>query len=421
MKIKITSLGCRLNQSEIESISTRLQEMGHMIVEDDQADIFIINSCAVTLRSERKTRQLIYRAMDITGANCPERIIVTGCSTDEIREDDNITYVSNDHKYLIPDIIKKKMKPEYFQKLETSRFDFATPVKSSTERANLKIQDGCDNYCSYCIIPYMRGEPKSKSGDVIENEFKELLENGYREIILTGVNIGKYADQGQSLPFLVERLLRLPGQFRLHLTSLDPDSTSEHLLQLFTDSKMVKHLHLSLQSGSNSVLKRMNRPYDREKYLTTTERLKSLVPDFNFTTDIIVGFPGETDTEFQDTIDIAKEVGFSHIHTFRYSPRPGTKAAEMDNIIPEIIKTERSRRIVELDHKQKLQFYSRFNNRESILLSEKNSNGVTTGFNEYYIPVETDVILKKNRFYRIKTTLNKDKFKLSGTVISELS
>jgi len=415
MKIKIISLGCRLNQSEIESVSTTLQNSGHEITRGEDADVYIINSCAVTVRSERKTRQLIYQAFGRTGYSGRERIIVTGCAPEDISSDNRITYLSNDHKYMIPEVIDGIANETSL--MIPSRFKFDAPVKSSTNRVNLKIQDGCDNFCSYCIIPHTRGLPVSKPFESVIDEFKTLLDNGYKEIILTGVNIGKYSDGKYGLADLAETILSLPGDFRLHLTSLDPESAAESLLSLFGERRMVKHLHLSLQSGSDTVLKRMNRPYNRDQYTSVSEFLKRVDKDFNFTTDLITGFPGETESEFNETLELVKEVGFSHIHTFRYSPRPGTKAAEMENAVPEIIKTDRSRIIIKLFNEQKIGYYRKFNGRSGVFLSEKFNQGVTSGFNEYYIPVEIHQKLPKNCFYPVNTLYDEKRNLLSGTVI----
>ncbi len=416
MKIKMTSLGCRLNQSEADSISTLLQMRGHEVTTDNDADIFIINACAVTLRSERKTRQLMYRAMNFTGEGQPGKIIVTGCSGESIISDKNITYISNDHKYLIPDLVEGNISPEELKGEVAGRFKFPPPVKSSTNRVNLKIQDGCDNFCSFCIIPSLRGTPVSKPMRQIKEEFHRLIDSGYREIILSGVNIGKYSDNGRKLAFLVSQLLNFAGDYRIHLTSMDPDLTDDELLSLFGESNMVKHLHLSLQSGSNTVLKRMNRDYKAEKYLKVVERLKSIDRDFNFTTDIIVGFPGETQEEFRETEELVREVGYSHIHTFRFSPRPGTVAATMPDQVREQIKTERSSAITELFLKQKRDYYKRFNNRESLLLTEKVRGNMTTGHNEYYIPVEVSHRLERNSFYPVRTMVNESGKALTGSL-----
>ncbi len=417
MKIKITSLGCRLNQSEADSISTLLQMRGHEITSGNDADIFIINACAVTLRSERKTRQIMYRAMNFTGKDQPERIIVTGCSGEDIVSHKSITYISNDHKYLIPDLVEGNISPEELRGKSIGRFQFTPPVKSSTNRVNLKIQDGCDNFCAFCIIPSLRGKPQSKPVNQIKEEFRQLLDHGYREIILSGVNIGKYHDNGHSLAFLVSELLNFGGDYRIHLTSMDPELTDNELINLFKASNMVKHLHLSLQSGSNTVLQRMNRAYTAKKYLEVVEGLKSIDEDFNFTTDIIVGFPGETPEEFQETQKLVQKVGFSHIHTFRFSPRPETVAASMPQQVKENIKTERSMVITKLFREQKKCYYEKFNKRESILLTEKVKGEVTTGHNEYYIPIEVNRRLHRNRFYPVLTMVKESGNILDGNII----
>ena len=416
MKIKITSLGCRLNQSEIESVSTTLQERGHNIISTGDADIFIINSCAVTGKSEAKVRNMVSRAL--AAENKSARIVVTGCSTDEFRNHPRVTYISNDYKYLIPEIIENIKSLDELSKSLPSRFDYAPPLKSSKVRANLKIQDGCDNFCSYCIIPYMRGAPVSRDAGNIIKDFNELTANGYKEIILTGVNIGKYRDGSVSLSGLIRRILESNSFFRLHLTSLDPDSADDELINLYKDPRMIKHLHLSLQSGSDSVLSRMNRPYKRSHYIEVTEKIKTLAEDFNFTTDVIVGFPGETEREFDDTVAIAREVGFSHIHTFRYSPRPGTKAYNFDNAVSESIKKTRGRVITDLMAELKKNYYCRFNNRESLFLSEKGRGGITPGFNEYYIPVEISENIPANQIYRVATRFNETKYNLTGKILS---
>ena len=394
--------------------------MGHDISKDDTADVYIINSCSVTGKSEKKVRNLISRARESASAQKNTKIIVTGCTPEDFAGSPDIFFVPNDYKYLIPEIISNNLSPADIIKKSPSRFDYAAPVKSSTVRANLKIQDGCDNFCSYCIIPYLRGRPVSKSPDKILSEFNELLKSGYKEIILTGVNIGKYSHNGSRLPDLIKKILNLDDfEFRLHLTSLDPDSADDDLISLYKDHRMVRHLHLSLQSGSDSVLKRMNRPYTRDDYIRVTEKIKLNTADFNFTTDVIVGFPDETESEFLETLTLAKEVGFSHIHTFRYSPREGTAAFSMGNSVNENVKKERSRIITDTALTLKKNYYRKFKRRRTVFLSENSKGNITTGFNNYYVPVEIESRLSPNCFYEVVTEFNERKYRLSGTVISE--
>jgi len=413
MKIKISSLGCRLNQSEIQSVSTSLQDMGHQITQGDDADVFIINSCAVTLRSEAKTRRLIHHAASRPGA----KTIVTGCIAGPPARNGNIYYLPNDYKFMVPDLVADW---DLFDTLEPppdSRFRFAPPLKSSTSRVNLKIQDGCDNYCSYCIVPLMRGDPQSKPAHQVMDEFSRLVNAGYKEIILTGVMIGKYNSCGLDLAGLTERILDIGGRFRVHLTSLTPIYVTPELIELLAQDKMVKHLHLSMQSGNNEILRKMNRPYTHEEYLSLVERIRRAVPDFNVTTDVIVGFPGETEEMFRDTLGLIREAGFSHVHTFRYSPRPGTKAAGMEDSVAEKIKTDRSRRVIELYTDQKRKYYERFIGRESVFLSERTRGGVTSGFNQYYAPIEIKEKLPRNTFFSVLTTLEPGRLVLTGRIV----
>ncbi len=421
MRIKISSLGCRLNQSEIQSVSTALQDMGHEITRGDDADVFIINSCAVTQRSEGKTRRLVRHAAETAMGRPGAKIIVTGCIADAPIREGNTYYLPNNYKFMIPDLVADWKFFEEMKPPPDARFRFPAPLKSSTSRVNLKIQDGCSNFCSYCIVPLLRGTAQSKPADLVIEEFRRMVEAGYRELILTGVMIGNYTDAGTGLAALVRRLFSVEGQFRLHLTSLMPIYVTPELIELFHHDKMVKHLHLSLQSGSNAILTKMNRPYTREDYLTLVGLIRDAVPDFNFTTDVIVGFPGETEDDFLGTLGLIGDVGFSHVHTFRYSPRPGTKAAVMEDSVTEIIKKERSSRVIELSEKLKRNYYTRFNGRESLFLSERSRGGITTGFNEYYTPVKVADTLPRNQFFTVKTSQEDGKEALSGIVIGSIN
>jgi len=414
MKFRIISLGCRLNQSEIQSVSTALQDIGHEPVQDDDADVIIINSCAVTQRSERKTRQFIYRAAGTAPGGGRKKVIVTGCVPGGLAREGNIYHVPNDYKHLIPEIIGRWEDFGSPPPAPDARFSFAPPVKSSTSRVNLKIQDGCDNYCSYCIVPLVRGASQSKPADRVAGELARLVEAGYREIVLTGVMIGNYRDGSTDLAALAARLLHAEGRFRLHLTSISPVSVTPALIDLLAHDGIVRHLHLSLQSGSDRILAAMNRPYTRDAYLALVDRIRERIPDFNFTTDVIVGFPGETEGDFEDTLALIREAGFSHVHTFRFSPRPGTRAALMEDTVPEIVKTERSGRVIELSVRQKRGYLRRFEGRESLFLSERTRRGITTGFNEYYAAIEVEDKLPRGEFFSVTTKLEAGKQVLTG-------
>ncbi|MCP4133209.1 MAG: MiaB/RimO family radical SAM methylthiotransferase [bacterium] len=427
MKIKVSSLGCRLNHSEMQSIVTELRERGHEVFDEtasaaanrpdpgSEPDVVVINSCAVTLHSERKTRKLIYRAARELKERSHSRILVVGCMAKDLEQEDNLYFIPNDYKYLVPDLIENIVLFHDLDREKASPFGYRTAIQATTTRVNLKIQDGCDNYCSYCIIPYLRGEPRSKPFEDISNEFDQLLASGCKEIVLSGVMIGHYKSGKNKLDDLLEELLAKDGEFRLHLSSLSPNYVTARTGDLITHDKMVKHLHLSLQSGSNTVLQRMNRSYTREDFLSLAETLKTREPLINLTTDLITGFPGETDAEFSETMDLIKAVEFSHIHTFRYSPRPGTKAAEMNETVEEWVKKERSRKVMELYKKQKADYYAKFNNRKSLLLTEKSREDKGRGFNEYYIPIELEEEQPANKFIEIITLFDPEKLILKGT------
>ena len=417
MRIHIASPGCRLNQAEIESVATELKNNGHIITHAYDADMYIINSCSVTGKSERTVRNLIYKAAEACGVRAPGHIILTGCATDSLRTMPEIIYVSNDHKYLIPEIVNGTIPAKNIEKKPESRFNYTVALGCSTRRVNLKIQDGCDNYCSYCIIPLMRGAPVSKPFSTAISEFRTLIENGFREVILTGANIGKYHDGGNDLSSLVQSLLEVPGDFRIHLSSLDPECITPGIAELFSHKRMVRHLHLSLQSGSDRILKFMNRRYTGDDYLHAVESLRRLNPDINLTTDVITGFPGETDSDHRATVDLIKQASFSHVHTFRYSPRPGTKAALMKDTVPEKTKSDRSAEIIILSQEQKNTYYRRFNDRTGRFLSETSRGGITPGFNEYYVPVRINTKLQPNTFFTVQTAYIEGSNILSGKII----
>ncbi len=288
---------------------------------------------------------------------------------------------------------------------------------------NLKIQDGCDSFCSYCIVPLKRGVPRSKPAERVIDECARLVESGYREIVLTGVMIGKYSEEGagdgESLADLAGSLCALEGRFRIHLTSIMPLYVTPKLIDLLRHDRMVKHLHLSLQSGSDAVLERMNRPYGRDEYLAIAGRIREAVPDINLTTDVIVGFPGETEGDFHQTVELLREAGISHVHTFRFSPRPGTAAAAMPDPVPEGVKRERSERLIEESEAWKRKYRARFEGRRNVFLSERARGGRTSGFNEFYVPIKVEESLPRGEFFTVTTRVKPGMDALEGTICRE--
>jgi len=417
MKIKVSSLGCRLNQAEIQSIITRLKDFGHTIVPGNRdADVVIVNSCVVTHTSERKTRNLVSRALREMDPAHGGMIVVTSCYASRVERDGNVFYVPNDYKYLIPDLVENPSLFDSLAEKPAQRFSFPPATRSSRTRINLKIQDGCDNYCAYCIIPYVRGGPVSRPADEILDEFRVLLESGYREFLLTGVMIGNYGHNGSELAHLIETMLSVEGDFRIHCSSLSPHALTGKLIDLVTHEKMVKHLHLSLQSGSDRVLTLMNRHYSTDQYRHIVATIRGSDPLFNFTTDLIVGFPGEEEEDFRQSLDFVKEMNFSHVHTFRFSPREGTEAAAMKQTVDEETKAERSRRVITLSETQKAEYYHTFTGTTSRFLAEHYRNGFTSGFNQYYVPVRVYEKLTRNKFYTVQTTLSTEGAFLVGSI-----
>lgn len=408
-KVAFKTLGCRLNQYETDALVSDFDQAGYEVVDfKDQADVVVINTCTVTNQSDQKSRNVINQA---ARHNQGSMVVVTGCMVNNYKEklegEDKITYVvDNEHKASIRQLIDAHYQGEIVHPSNFAGdvFQFSTVDKSLHTRSAVKIQDGCDNFCTFCIIPSVRGRAVSRPiPEVVEN-VKKTLENGFKELVVTGVNIGRYDWEGHRFEDVLEAILNVPGDFRVRISSLEPDGFGEHFLDLFDHPKMAPHLHLCLQSGSDKVLLRMRRMYDLDGFASVVERFKSKWPDFNFTTDLIVGFPGETEEDFQESRDAVERFGFSHVHTFKYSVRKGTRAERMENQIPEKIKTARSASVRDLSGKSKANYFNRFIGREERVLVEKiDSNGFASGYGEHYIPIRfKGEGVQKNSFQQVK-------------------
>lgn len=409
-KVALKTLGCRLNQFETDSILTDFYRAGYEIVSfSEKADVYLINTCTVTNQSDQKSRNIINHA--VRNANSKSVIIVTGCMIESRKEllkgRSDITYlVDNTRKASIIQLVEAHFRGEIIQpeELEQDVFNFNVVEKSFHTRCAIKIQDGCDNFCSFCIVPTVRGAAISRPiNDILEN-IRKIADLGNKEIILTGVNISRYKYEKYSFEDLVDKILKLPGDFRLRVSSIEPERFSNKLIDLFNNPKLCPHLHLCLQSGSNEVLKRMKRFYTVEQYLHLTGQFAKLFPLFNFTTDIIVGFPGETDQEFTETCKIIKQIGFSHIHTFKYSKRTGTKAAEMSLQVLESTKNIRSMIIRHISDENKLIYRRNFIGvDQTVLIEQGNGNKGFKGYGQHYIPILiNNPSLNRNAFYKVK-------------------
>ena len=408
-KVAFKTLGCRVNLYETDALASRFKTAGYEIADSDSgADVFVVNTCTVTNTSDQKCRQAIRQIR----RKHPEALIaVTGCMVnhrkEELLQSGIADYViDNERKAALFDIIDEHFKtgnsdPEGYDR---DLFSYQPAFDTFHTRSLIKIHDGCNNFCSYCIIPMVRGRATSRRANDIYDNVREVVAHGFKEVVLTGVNMGRYQSEGTNFEQLVENILNIDGDFRIRVSSIEPDQFSDHFLSLFQHEKLAPHMHICLQSGSDDTLKRMHRFYTVAQFRDMCQRIKAFRTDFNLTTDIIVGFPGETEQTFKESCDFAKEIGFSHIHTFKYSVRNGTKAAAMPDQVPESIKTERSEvmRQISLDNKTKY-FELMQGNSQRMLIERIDSKGVARGYGENYVPVILNAKgIEKNTYINIK-------------------
>ena len=333
MKFYVKTLGCKVNQSESEDIAGKLAEKGLTQTKIlSSADLVIINTCTVTATADAKVRQFISKA----SKDNSKRVIVTGCAVANehsgLQKFKNVEFVAQENKEDLPEKIASIGLKQVRQTMRS--------------RPLLKIQDGCDNHCTYCIVPSVRGKSKSTSYSQVMDNAKLLVEQGFKEIVLTGVDIAAYGFNKKTLADVVNDILEIDSSFRLRLSSVEPQSIEDDLLSMFSQNdRICSHIHIPLQSGSNRLLKLMNRPYTAESFLATVNEFRKMRSDIAITTDIIVGFPSESENDFKSTLMIAKEAGFSKIHIFRYSKRPGTKAFNMSEAVSEEEKKTRAKEL----------------------------------------------------------------------------
>jgi threonylcarbamoyladenosine tRNA methylthiotransferase MtaB len=409
-RVAFKTLGCRLNQYETDALVTTFDQAGYQLVNfDESPDVVVVNTCTVTNQSDQKSRTVISQA---ARKNKGAVVVVTGCMANNFKEklekQENITFVvENNRKSSIFSLVDAHFSGEILHpgKLPQNVFGFEPVQKSLHTRSAIKIQDGCDNFCTFCIIPMVRGRAVSRPvAEVLEN-VRKTIANGFREIVITGVNIGRYDDGANRFEDLLGRILAIPGDFRVRISSLEPDGLSDDFVQLFSHPKMMPHLHLCLQSGSEKTLLRMRRMYDVEQFRKTITQFRTVYPDFNFTTDIIVGFPGETEEEFQQTLEAVDEFGFSHVHTFKYSVRNGTRAERLENQIPEKIKNERSVLVRRRSDENRHKYYLSMIGKTQKVLVEKIWKNKASGYGDHYVPVEfqaTDI--QKNTVQTVRLT-----------------
>jgi threonylcarbamoyladenosine tRNA methylthiotransferase MtaB len=378
------TLGCKLNQAETEDISRRLAKSGYIITGLDNADICILNTCTVTHIADRKARHMI---RIIRKQNPEALIIAAGCyvqrAAGELSKAGADITVDNDRKAEIPEIISKEF--PVHDSVKAWHQDSHNRIRSF-----VKIQDGCRHFCSYCIVPYVREREYCLSAESILGAISDRIRQGYKEVVLTGTEIGRYRDNNTDIIRLTSQILDRTSVERLHLSSLQPQEISEGLLELWADRRLSKHFHLALQSGSDTVLKRMRREYNTDKYLQAVSLIRRYIPDATITTDIMVGFPGESENEFDDSYNFCLSIRFSGIHVFSYSPRPGTDAARMTGQVDAKIKKARSNRMLALARESGDNYRRKYLGETMNVLFENEvtpGSGLYSGLSEYYIRV----------------------------------
>lgn len=385
-KFKIVTLGCRTNQYESQGYTDQLRQMGYTpALDGEKADLCIVNTCTVTEGADSSSRHQI---RSLLREHPDAKIAVTGCmveSAPEVLHQLGVQVVPNQEKErLIEHLFPEE---ENLPEFNIQTFDAHT-------RAFVKVQDGCNSFCTYCIIPYVRGRSRSRPIDEVVTEVRGLVEGGYKEVVITGINVGDF-DGGGRLADLVRAVDAVPGLHRLRISSIDPDEVDEDLSDAILHGKTTcPSMHIVLQAGSNVVLKRMNRKYTRQIFIDTVEKMVKKNPDFTFTTDVIVGFPGETESDFEETLELVEKVKFAKVHMFPYSPRKKTRAALYPNrVLPEVMK-ERKQRLLRLAEKTGFELRERFIGRKMEVLLENETkpgflSGHTANFLRVWVPAGT--------------------------------
>ncbi len=391
MQIHLKTLGCRLNEAELESWAQQFESKGHSLVtEPESADLLVINTCAVTQEAVKKSRQLIRK----THRNNPKaKLVVSGCyaSLDETLQKDISSIdliINNSNKDNLVNITLNELSFDSMPAISTEPGEAAI-FKRGRNRAFIKVQDGCRYRCTFCIVTVARGDERSRKEKEIIDEINQIHEQGVQEIVLTGVHVGGYgSDIDSSLHQLIQNILKNTDIPRIRLASVEPWDLPENFFDLFKNKRLMPHMHLPLQSGSDSVLRRMARRCKSNDFRNLIKQARAEIENFNVTTDIIVGFPGETDSEWRESCDFIQEIEFSHIHIFTYSVREGTRAASLPNQVAPEIKKKRSRELHELAKSMRNDFLSRQLGETHPVLWENQNNSRWNGYTDNFLRVE---------------------------------
>ena len=381
--VALETLGCKLNQAETEVLASQLKEAGCRIIPaSEPADIYILNTCTVTHVADRKARHCLRMARR---RNPESSLIVTGCYTEQAKIklsgiDGVILVAGNEEKHNLVRIL-------HGRGLLKNPAGAAEVDHFNRTRSFIKAQDGCNNFCTYCIVPHVRGREKSVRPEQVIEEINHKVTQGYQEVVLTGTEIGRYNYEGVNLTGLLRNILAESSISRLRLSSIQPPDLTPELTWLWENRRLCRHFHLALQSGSDTVLRRMNRRYNTTDYTRAVEYLRSRIPDVAITTDIITGFPGETPLEFEESLKYVQEMEFARIHVFPYSPREGTPAARMKDQVGYEEKKERNQRMLVLAQTSRSNYQQRHLNRSLEVLFEKASGDIWSGYTDTYIKV----------------------------------
>lgn len=396
MKVAIQSLGCKVNLYESEYITDQFQKAGYEIVPFQEiADVYIINTCSVTNTSDVKSRKVIHQAIRRNPDAC---IVAIGCfieANHDYHEDGVDILFGNANKSKVLEYVERywqtKQKANYFVTPIPEKFDDMTmSTFLGRTRAFIKIQDGCENFCSYCIIPYVRGKCRSKNFQTVLEEIQNYVQHGYKEVVLTGIHTGNYGvDLGTDFAALLREIVKINGLVRLRISSIEITELTDEVLQIIRDNDViVDHLHIPLQAGSDKILRLMNRKYDLAYFKQKMEQIREIRPDISLTTDIIVGFPSETEEDFQDTLSFVREVQFSKVHVFPYSRRSGTVAADMAEQVPGDVKKDRVRRLLALSKELETEYMKKFIGKTLPVLMEVNRTDYSLGHTSNYLLVK---------------------------------
>ncbi len=406
MRVGICTLGCKVNLYESEYVMNLFQKHGDEIVPfDEVCDVYVINTCTVTNTSSVKSRKMIKAAIRRNPEAC---VVAMGCfieANQDYHADGLDIVLGTKEKGKIVSLVEewfaKRSQIRHLWQERTTEFeDMLISRFEGRTRAFVKIQDGCDNFCSYCIIPYVRGKPRSKDPDKVMEEIKTLVQNGYQEVVLTGIHTGNYGrDLETDFATLLARIKQIEGLKRLRISSIEITELQDPVLKELEQSKLiVDHLHIPLQSGSDRILKLMNRKYDMAYFFDQVQKIRAIRPSIALTTDVIVGFPTETEEDFQEMVKNIQKIGFAKLHVFPYSKREGTVAAEMKQVDPKV-KKERARRLLALSRELEQAYMEKFMGCEVDVLIERNKEGYSYGHTSHYLEAKIQGTIEPNTFY----------------------